>query len=80
MTEKTEKTKAVRSKVEKNEAKKLVAELKHLYLREDSELLGRGLCQRLLANISILHPGHVDKDTTLVARIKEIILELEKIV
>jgi len=61
-------------------AKELIAELKNLYLRTDSEVLGRGLYHRLIADISVMRPGHVDKDTSLIVRIKEIILELEKIV
>jgi len=61
----------------KNKAKELVSELKELYLRTDSEIMGRGLYYRVLAEIP-LKVGHVDKDTALLVRIRDIILELEK--
>lgn len=63
----------------KNKAKELVAELTDLFLRDGSEMRERGLYQRVIADIARLN-GHVDKDTALLARMKEIILELKKIV
>ncbi len=66
-------------KKEPNKAKELMAELEDLYLRGGTEMRERGLYHRVLADIGRLN-GHVDKDTTLVSRIKDIILELKKVV
>jgi len=63
----------------KPNVKKLVKELESLYLRTDTEIAGRGLYHKVLPNIVKLG-GHVDKDTELLVRIKELILEIKKLV
>ena len=62
-----------------NKVRELVNELDNLYLRSGSEMRERGLYYRVLADISRLN-GHVDKDTALVSRIKEIVTELKELV
>jgi len=71
--------KQVKKKQPKNEIRQLVNELEELYLRGGSELRERGLYYRVLADISRLN-GHIDKDTALVARIKDVILKLKEVV
>ena len=67
------------AKAKVSKAKELVKELKELYLRDDTEMAGRGLYHRALSVIYQMG-GHVDKDTEQISRIKDIILELEKVV
>jgi len=59
--------------------KKLVTELKELYLRDDTEIAGRGLYHRVKAN-PIMLGGSIDKNVEMIARIKDIIFALEKAV
>jgi len=61
----------------KNKAKALVRELKDLMLREATEMSARGFYQKAF---SVLHSfgGSIDKNTTQLARIKELILQLDK--
>jgi len=70
---------AIRSRKPKVSVKDLVVELKDLFLREGTEMSERGFYQRILPSLP-LTGGHIDKDSVNLARIKEIILELEKIV
>ena len=57
--------------------KKLITELKDLYLREDTETAAKGLYHRALSAIYHLG-GNIDKDTAQFTRIRDIILEIEK--
>jgi len=66
-------------KKKENPVEKLVLELEELYLREDSEMAGRGLYQKGIHSIVHLG-GHVDKNSALLNRIKEIVLELKELV
>ena len=63
----------------KPSARELITELEDLYLRVDGALAGRGLYYRALFAMP-LAGGHIDRDTDLVVRIKEVILELKKII
>lgn len=63
----------------KPKAKELVAELKDLFLRDGTELAERGFYQRSLPILGSFG-GSIDKNTEELARIKEVILELEKAV
>ena len=58
--------------------KAVVLELKELYFRNDSEIGGRGLYHKVLPNVCHLG-GHIDKDTTLLVKIGELIEEIEEI-
>lgn len=59
------------------EQKELIMELKELFLRDATEMSARGLYHQALASLPFVG-GHIDKDTALVVRIKDIILRLEK--
>lgn len=65
-------------KKEKTNLKALVTELEDLYLRNDSEIGGRGLYHKVIPNVSHLG-GHIDKDVALLVRIKDLILEIKKL-
>lgn len=67
------------AKKKKVSAKDLVAELEDLYLREGNEMTEKGVFQRVKPSLPF-NPGHVDKDTAQLVRIKDIILELKKVV
>jgi len=55
----------------------LLDELKDLMLRESTEMAGRGIHQRALSAVLNMH-GSIDKTTEQLARVKELILELDE--
>lgn len=64
------------STIAKKKTKELMAELKELFLRDDTEMAGRGLYHQAMASLPFAG-GHIDKDTALVVKVKDIILELD---
>lgn len=63
--------------VARKDTKMLMAELKDLFLRDDTEMAGRGLFHQAMASLPFAG-GHIDKDTALVVKCKDLILELEE--
>jgi len=59
------------------EARALMDELKDLMLRDATEMSARGFYQKAMASLTGFG-GSIDKNTTQVARIKELILLLDK--
>ena len=60
-----------------NVARALMNELKDLMLRESTEMAGRGIYQRALSAVLNMG-GSIDKTTVQLARVKELILLLDK--
>ena len=60
-----------------NKARTLMDELKDLMLREGTEMSERGFFQRAMATLNSFG-GSIDKNTEQLARIKELILALDK--
>lgn len=63
----------------KNKTKELIAELENIYLKSGTEMREKGLYYRLMSDVAKLD-GYIDRDTAILARIKDIILELKKVV
>ena len=61
----------------RNEARALMNELKDLMLRESTEMAGRGIYQRALSAVLNMG-GSIDKTTVQLARVKELILLLDR--
>ena len=61
----------------RNEARALMNELKDLMLRESTEMAGRGIHQRALSAVLNMG-GSIDKTTTQLSRVKELILLLDR--
>lgn len=67
------------AKKKKNKTRELVRELEDLFLREGTEMGERGFYQRIQPSLP-LTGGHIDKDSVNLARMKDIILELKRLV